>query len=279
MIAPEWSDEEEKMSIDAGVCLIKQPDRNAGKRTRMSAGTWMGEEKDCDRGLVVVEAVLTGKAPFAGFPGMAPSVSEPVLAMCLRAAAWFASSPLRDYLPTRQARDFLPFIQLRFCRLIHKCKIVKRIFREEQAVISSKGKKKRDRRIAVEPARSVKLNVLTDWTLVAEIAIALFPGVNEANIRELFAKAGERIGLGMYRPQQGGELGTFDLSELRIVSGAWPAPLPPAAEKEAVAEAVHAVANTVAKSIAASGEEEDDEGSADASDSADEKDDEGGEGE
>ena len=75
------------MSIDAGVCLIKQPDRNAGKRTRMSAGTWMGEEKDCDRGLVVVEAVLTGKAPFAGFPGMAPSVSEPVLAMCLRAAA------------------------------------------------------------------------------------------------------------------------------------------------------------------------------------------------
>jgi len=243
----------------------------------MSAGTWMGEEKDSDRGLVVVEAVLTGKAPFAGFPGMAPSVSEPVLAMCLRAAAWFVSSPLRDYLPTRLARDFLPFIQLRSCRLIHKRKIEKRIFHEGQAVISRK--KKRDRRIAAEPARSVKLNVLTDWMLAAEIAIALFPGVNEANIRELFAKAGERIGLGMYRPQQGGELGTFELTELRIVSGAWPAPLPPAMEKVAVAEAVHAVANTVAESIAASGEAEDDEGSADASDSADEEDDESGEGE
>ena len=246
------------MSIDAGVCLIKQPDRSAGKRTRMSAGIFMPKRKGGDPDMVAVTAVLTGTAPFAGSPGMVPGVSEPTLAMCLRAAAWFVSSPLKDYLPKRQARDFLPFLQPRSCRLTHRRKIVKRVFREESAGISAKGdKKKRGRRIAAEPARAVELRVLTDWTLTAEIAIALFPGVNEANIRELFVKAGERIGLGMYRPQQGGDLGTFELTELRIVSGVWPAPLPPAAEKEAVAEAAAEVAETVAQELAASGDYED----------------------
>ena len=248
------------MSIDAGVCLIKQPDRGAGKRTRMSAGIFMPKRKGGDPDMVAVTAVLTGKAPFAGFPGMAPGVSEPALAMCLRAAAWFVSSPLRNYLPKRQARDFLPFLQPRSCHLTHRCKIVKRIFREKPAGIPAKGdKKKRGRRRKVEPARSIELRILTDWMLTAEIDIALFPGVNEANIRELFVKAGERIGLGMYRPQQRGDFGTFELTELRIVSGAWPAPLPPDVEKEAVVEAAAEVAETVAQEIAASGETEDDE--------------------
>jgi len=259
-IAPQRRDKEEKMSIDAGVCYIKQPDRSSGKRTRMSAGTWMGEERDGDRGLVVVEAVLTGNAPFAGFPGMAPRVSEPALAMCLRAAAWFVGSPLRNYLPKQRARDFLPFIQPRSCRLIHKRKIVKRIFREEPYGNPAKGKKKRGRPSAVEATRSIELRVLTDWTLTAEIAVALFPGVNEANIRELIAVAGERIGLGMYRPQQNGKFGTFKLAELRVASGAWPRPPANLTDEAAkAAEAAKDVARTVAESIAASGEAEDDD--------------------
>jgi len=240
----------------------------------MSAGIFMDKGKDGDRKLVVLEAVLTGTAPFAGFPGMAPGVSEPTLAMCLRAAAWFVSSPLRDYLPKRQARDFLPFIQPRSCHLTHRCKIVKKIFREESSSTSTKATNKRGRRNVAEQARTVKLSVLKDWMLTAQITVAHFAGVNEANIRELITKAGERIGLGMYRPQQGGKFGTFKLAELRVISGVWPTPLPPAEEREAVTEAVQAVAETVAESMAAFGEVNDDE---DPSDNAIESEQEEGE--
>ena len=277
LIALLQCDEEEKMSNER-IFSVNRPARNAGKRGRRTAGYWMGDGKD----QVVVEAVITGTAPyvvplFPGFDNDPPSVSEPAFAMCLRAAAAYVSSPLSAYLPTNRAGDFLPFIQLNRCGLACKGKITNKRFRIESSATLSKTK--RSRKPTTEEIETIRLRVLGNWTLAAEIVFALFPGVTEANIRELIAVAGTRIGLGKFRPQQEGAFGSFTLTEMKVIAGAWPSLATNAADELVAARAAaRNVLRDIARASALSDEEEDGEDSADAPDPADEEaDDESGE--
>ena len=180
-------DEEEKMSSER-IFSVNRPARNAGKRRRRTAGYWMGDGKD----QVAVEAIIAGTAPyvvpsFPGFDNDPPSVSEPAFAMCLRAAAAYVGSSLSAYLPTKKAGDFLPFIQFNRCGLIHKGKITSKLFRIEPSAIPTK-KKRSGKQSMDDVIKPIRLRVLNEWTLNAEIVFALFPGVTEASSTSLIER-------------------------------------------------------------------------------------------
>jgi hypothetical protein len=175
-------------------------------RPRASVGVWSGDGLPQARVMIALEgtdelALRSGDEPEKTEE---PLIGECALAACLRAAASFVK-PIKHYSPSRTAGGFLPFLQV------------------ERCVASCVAR----RRVASEKIEGAFETVYSGWRLEAELNIAHSQGVSEETIRELIAVSGYRIGLGLHSPYWKGSSGTFVLSSLTLVSGAWP---PPGAE-------------------------------------------------
>lgn len=186
---------------------FKPPKEMAG-----SAGVWSGD----GYAQVRIRLKFVGTAPMLlrlipDFSKDPPSVAEPVFSMCLRAAAHYSGSMLKRYVPKKDTRDFLPFL------MVDKCTLKFEEFRRTNVpiVITDSGGK--EEVVGHEP-----MNRVDGWSIDAEIVIAHFPGVDYHGIMTLFEKAGTEVGLGAQRPHNGGKFGTFQLADIKEISGKWP---------------------------------------------------------